>query len=348
MKVAYLKRAGSVALLCVVVLISGVSSQANGQACSKKKNYKRLNYTIREVRIDDPWAFLHFAAKTGGANEAVERLKGRRYDFKEIDAAFKLVENERISDADFSYSSIGLENCSAADRQLDVVFKIFAVRISPLLSSTFEFHQSEKEKPAEAAGVSTSKRFRFIPNGGYDETNKGFGGGKVAMKLGSGAVENFSLAGVAGPEMGLGEGSLNGSFDSATRIISRAEWQLDYQYASLPTDRTRLKTGRILLLGSGMTRPLKGAVFRFGGQMEGGNQQSTFNANDLGARVLSSAGYSSLKLYVGLTAHPRRHAIAASYGLELGSTESGFHGLAQAYWRPRLRFLGTGGRSPHS
>jgi len=343
MKVAYFARAVGVAVLSLIALID-VSSNTlvqQSQQCSKKRNYKRRGYKIRQARIDDPWSFLHFGSKSSEADKKVAELQGKAYDFDEVDAVFKLVEAERIANSNFSVSSIGLENCSSTERQLDVVFKIFAVDISPVSTSTFESHQAEKDDPAEVAGVPRKKRVVFVPAGGFDETSKFVGGGRLNIR-GNGPIDTVSLGGVGGPEAGVGEGSVTGSFESVTRLVSRAEWRVDYTYASLPTDRAQRKIGSVSVQANGMTRPLKGTVFRFGTQMEGGNLQSTFTPASLGPRVLPSSDYSSFKLYAGVTAHPRHQAIAASYGVEFGSAGSSFHGdwrkqvgdLAYDFWLP--------------
>src|ERR1043165_2600442 len=163
MKVAYFARAVGVAVLSLIALtdVSSNTLVQQSQQCSKKRNYKRRGYKIRQARIDDPWSFLHFGSKSSEADKKVAELQGKAYDFDEVDAVFKLVEAERIANSKFSVSIIGLENCSSTECQLDVVFKIFAVDSSPVSTSTFESHQAEKDDPAEVAGVPRKKRVVF-------------------------------------------------------------------------------------------------------------------------------------------------------------------------------------------
>ena len=56
-----------------------------------------------------------------------------------------------------------------------------------------------------------------------------------------------------------------------------------------------------------------------GGFLEGGHRQSSVRNTLLTADTISNAGFGSLKLYAGLNARLRRHALSASYGLQLGS-----------------------------
>ena len=147
------------------------------------------------------WVFLRLGVKKGKAEEAIEKLKGRLYNLDEIDAAFKLVEQERILETNFSYSAIVRENCSEDEFKLDIVFKIFSIKISPFTSSTFEFHQAEKKDPGEGRWLRTAKRkISFVPKAGYDGSNQIFGGGEADVKLqGNGTpLEGISIAGVGG------------------------------------------------------------------------------------------------------------------------------------------------------
>jgi hypothetical protein len=344
MKVSLLRRCVVVAMI-VLCAVAGAASNTRRQAagtCSKETNYETLRYTIRNIRIDDPWRFLRLSTGTDEAEKAAQSLKGKPYNTGQVDTVFKIVESKRLLDSELSYSAIELENC--ADNQLDVVYKMFSVRISPLFSSTFEFRQKEKNDPAEASGVADKTNVKFVPEAGYDATNKLFGGGTGEVKWRGRGIpfDALSLTGLGGSTLRRGSATLTGHHESATKLVSSAEWRLDYEYSSLPTDSAQLKNGRVAFQAMGMTRPLKGVVFRFGAQGEGGNQQSNFSQSALSSRTLSSSGYSSLKVYGGLTLHPRNQAIAASYGLELGSTGSSLHGdwrkhvadVAHEFWVP--------------
>src|SRR5260370_16360943 len=170
MKVAYLSRATGVALLILIALggASGKTHLENDQKCAGNIDYARLNYTIRDARIDDPWAFLHLGNKASEAEKAVAALKGKRYEFNEVDAAFNLVEKERLLNTDFSYSKIERVNYSADELKLDIVFTVFSLGVAPLFTSTFEFNETEKNHPPEEAGAAHKKTLFFVPSGGYD------------------------------------------------------------------------------------------------------------------------------------------------------------------------------------
>ena len=139
-----------------------------------------------------------------------------------------------------------------------------------------------------------------------------------------------------------GSATASGSANSATRIISSAEWKLQYDYSALATDPGAVNTGRVAFQANATTRPLKGLVLRFGTLLDGGNQQTDFSPAELGSNTLASSGYSATKFYAGLSMAQRRHALKASYGIEFGSIGAGLHGdwrkhigdIADELWLP--------------
>ena len=345
MKVACIWRSVMAAALVLVAGVgaSGETRHATPGICSKGTNYEALGYIIRDARIEDPWRFMRLGAGDDEAEKATQGLNGKTYNTLEVNNVFKVVENKRLlTNSEISYSTIELENCS--DKQVDVVFKVFSVQISPLFSSTFEFRQSEKNNPQEAAGVANKRNVKFVPVAGYDPTNKFFGGGSAEAKWEATGMpfDSLSLAALEGSSTRSASAALSGRYESATRLLSSVDWRLDYQYSSVPTDRARFNSGRLALQVKGTTRPLNGLILRFGARGEGGNQQSDFAAADLAPRTLPSSAYSSLKFYGGLTAHPRNQAFAASYGLEIGSAGTRLRGdwrkhiadFAHEFWMP--------------
>src|SRR5204862_5700694 len=127
---------------------------------------------------------------------AVAALRGHPYVFSELKKVQGTVEKQRFLPTDINYSVIQVDNCSV--KQLDIIFQVLSLQVSPVLSSTFEFRQLEKTDPKEAAGVSGKNQyFRIIPRAGYDKTERFFGGGSIEMQLSASPIplDSFSLEG---------------------------------------------------------------------------------------------------------------------------------------------------------
>src|SRR5437016_8944284 len=149
---------------CALALVMLGCPAAQGQtqpkaqgSCPRGINYAKHGYRIRSARIEDPWRFLR--ALRRGADEAdiaVAGLQNQPYNNTELEKILAIVEQQRFLDANITYSAIAVDNCSG--QELDVIFQIFSVQISPALSSTFEFRQKEKTDPQNAAGISTNNQ----------------------------------------------------------------------------------------------------------------------------------------------------------------------------------------------
>jgi len=308
---------------------SGIQSEVQPTtpgSCLPSTDYETEGYSIRNATIDDPWHFLMtFGAGHDAASQTAASLRGRPYKSAEVRQARNEIEKQRFLPAEINVSLTGIANCS--DKQLDVIFHIFSVQISPVLSSTFEFRQLENTDPQKAGGSSLSGRYlRITPRAGYDQTDKLFGGAAIESEWPQAAipVDSFSFDGVASSAMHSLATSLAGHYDSASNWLGHAEWRLDFENASLPTGRANLEHGSLALGLSGQLHPLAGVVPRFGLTIDGGNQHSGFAARDLAPNTVPGSSFGAAKFYFGVTAHPRHQALTASYGLELGSTSADF------------------------
>src|SRR5581483_7917660 len=258
--------------------------------CPAATDFEAEGYHIREARIDDPWHFL-MAFGTGGddADKAVAALRGQPYNSAELKKVREVVEKRRFLATDINYSIIAVDKCS--DRQLDVTFHVFSVQISPVLSSTFEFRQLEKAAPQDAVGSSkTGQYFRVVPRAGYDQTEKFFGGGSIQAQWTSGTIplNSFSVEGDGSSTMHSISAAVAGQYDSTANWLGHAEWRLDFQNSSTPTDRASLNQSWLALQFAGELHPTEGLVSRFGVAAEGGNQQSGFTDGDLGPHTVAS------------------------------------------------------------
>jgi hypothetical protein len=289
------------------------------------------NYTIRSSRLEDPFWMLRWRKPSPALLASVSGLAGQTYSFKLVKEVSDAIEKETwlpvSADvrAEFSYSDIAIEDCR--DNQLDVVFNIFSARISTTLSTSMEWGQKKKAAPHEAAGVSKTTRFRFSPEAGFDSAQQLFAGGRMqAMWDKRIPFSNLEVEGLGSTASRFLSAALTAQHDSPTAWLGHAEWSLNFRNTATPAGETELKEGRLGLQFLGTTRPLGGAVIRFGASMDGGFAQSGFGEAELSAGTVASSGLTSTNLYAGITAHGRHQALAASYALRFGAMDHKFHG----------------------
>ncbi len=293
----------------------------------------RTAYIVRTATLKDPWRFARLNWwRQDEASRAVKALEGKPFTRASLNVAQTAVEQDRFLPGNaagmgtFNYLQAAVEHCEG-DR-LDVVFRVFSVSFSPVLSAVFEFHQREKSAPDEAAGVSNTRMLRLIPVAGYDAADRWYAGGSVTGKWTAGHVgfSNFNLKGYGSSTVREISSALEGSHESPTDWLAHSELRLAFQNSSFPADTYRLSRGRVTLQYSGMSRSTHGLIVRFGAAAEAGHQQSWFPQAGLPPNILASTAYTSSKLYVGLTGRPSRQTFALSYGLGLGSSGKAFHG----------------------
>src|SRR5437016_1690836 len=244
--------------LCALALLLGCiaalgETQPQAQSnCPHGMNYAKHGYRIRSARIEDPWRFLRTVrARRQGpdeADKAVAGLQNQPYNSAEVEKVLGIVERVRFLDTNITYSAIVVDNCSG--KELDIIFRVFSVQISPALSSTFEFRQKEKTDPQEAAGISANKQaLRLTPRVGYDRTERLFGGGSVETRWKAAGIPLNSLfvEGLGSSSMHSVSATLSGGHESATSWLAHSEWRLDVKNSSMPTDQAWLCQGRLAL-----------------------------------------------------------------------------------------------------
>lgn len=297
-------------------------------------DYEKAGYTVKSIRIEDPFAFLRWVGKREErAADQIKTIVGKPFKYTTATGeALDTIErenfvpdtNERLQ---IRVEFVSVQNCS--DQSLDLVYQVYSTRILPVLSAAPEARVTEKESPQTAAGqtdaiVPASKPVFFIPTGGYDSTNKLFGGGRLVItpeNLWKLPFKSVIVQGQGSSTMKSISAALTGSTDSPHGWLAHAEWLLNYTNFSLPTDAGQIKGAHLSAQFSGMTRAFQNGnfTFRFGGLLEGGNRQSTIRSVPLTPDTLGNAGFGSLKLYAGLDSRFPHNVLSVSYGLALGS-----------------------------
>ena len=290
-------------------------------------------YTIRGARIVNPFGFLPWIrAAIADAERGVAALQGKRFAYAEVQHWRDVL--AEINDAAPSEQRVrvsavitAVENC--ADGFVDVVYYDFSSQIAPVLGSTIESRRAGVAAPETVAGGErTPKRFRLAPSAGYDRAEGLFGGGRFDYHPGAEAdglpLDSFTVSGEGSPFMHRASAALAGAAREDLGWLADAHWQLDYFSSSEPVDHARIARDRGAAQFAATTSPLGPwqLPLRFGAAAEGGRLDSDFFSRPLPDDTVRSSAYWSAKTYVGLTAQLRRHTLAASYGLELGSTGS--------------------------
>src|SRR5262249_13713071 len=294
--------------------------------------FQREGYTVKTSRVDNPFDFLPWVKiKVDRVKAEIAALvdgKPFRYETA-VGQALAIIENEKFlpdtSDTPFQFAVevVTVENCTA-DKQLDLVYRIYSTQILPILSGTPEARVTERQTPQNTAGLTEGNSPSFLPvrltpTAGYDSTNKLFGGGRLEIspqQLRKLHFNSIIVEGQGSDKLQTISAALAGSADSEG-WLAHSEWRLNYSHYSLPTGAGNLDGGHLSAQFSGMTKPFASGNFtaRFGGLLEGGNRQSELHNMRLAPDTLASTGFGALKLYVGLDSRLPHNVFSLSYGL---------------------------------
>ena len=339
---------GRRALLCLGLLTLCGAQQAAGQrtpviayGCPEHTSFEAAHYTIRRALVSDPFSYLRWLRpELEQAANAVSFLNGQPYTVAAVRHGESALDqlsfvNTSGEGSTFSVMIVTAENCS--DGALDLDFRVYTTRLSPVLAVTRETRQREQAAPQESAGTARPAALGLQPLFGYDRSNGAFGGARVEIRapaVRSGPIDSLSAEGWASGATYQASAALAGSHESDSSWLQHAAWRLDYFNSKRATGADRLQEGTLAAQFSGTSRPLgsAGLAIGFGGMLDGGTLQSTFGVGELAANTLKSHGYGSLKVYGGATGSTRRQTFAATYGLELG-TKSDREGID---WRKHV------------
>lgn len=302
-------------------------------AVCEQIDFEAAGYTVRSSRVENPFGFLPWvrAARRKSESEISALVDGKPFSYETASGkALEIVEKNFNADSTdarikIRVELVSVEKCS--DLKLDLVYRVYTTQIRPVLGGSPESRQTEKETPQTAAGQTNvlqpaSSAVYLNPEGGYDFTNKPYGGARLEIISKADRALPFNSAvveGVGSSEMRKLSATVEGSKDSEG-WLSHSEWLLNYSNYSLPTGAGEFKGGHLSGQFSGTTKAFAGGnlSFRFGANLEGGNRQS--NVRDLlAAGTVADAGFGSLKSYAGFYSRLPHHVLSASYGLELGA-----------------------------
>jgi hypothetical protein len=332
-------------LLCVCPALAQDTTQDKKiltDGCPVGTDFEAAGYSIRSVRVENPFEFLPWiAAAVGNARSQVSHLQGAPYKNGDVKKAEDTVSNIVFLPAppdlrvavDLMVTSV--EKCSG--KQLDLTFWILSSQITPVLSGTLESGTKEKSSPQTSSGADAkTNKLKIFPAAGYNRTDRFYAGGSAQYDMVTGRFPfgKFRIDGLGSTSMHNIDATLAGSHDAALGWLAHAQWDLNYHSNSEPAVNSQLAQNRLAAQFSAVSRtPI---LLRFGTSLEGGNLQSTVPQGiPVAPETVTSSGYGSLKFFLGTTGRWQKtdnvslgkavpfSTFSASYGVELGSTESG-------------------------
>ena len=162
------------------------------------------------------------------------------------------------------------------------------------------------------------------PYVGFNRSRGIFGGSRLVSKSDNPLFNQINIDASGSSSSAQASLNLQGSKDFNSKALGHAEWLVAYSYSDIPSAPMTLKEGRGAAQFIGATQPLGKLKFvlRYGAAMEGGNKQTDIAPSLVPHGILTSTGYGSLKLFAGGTFRKGWHDFTASYGFEVGETES--------------------------
>jgi hypothetical protein len=313
---------------------------------------EQAGFTVRSVRIDDPFKFLPWvrARQDRALAQITTLVQGKPFTYKDAGArGLDIIERENFlpdttdQRVKIRVEIVAVQNC--IDGQLDLVYRIYSTQIMPVMSGRPEARVTERETPQTSAGQTTvvapeASQFHFKPIAGYDLTNLLTGGARfevASQKFWKLPFKSLLIEGQGNARTHFFTTGFEGSHDSELESggwLAHAEWIFNYTNYKLPTGAGEIEGGHLNGQFAGVSRPFGNGnfTFHFGGAIDGGNRQSDVTGVVLSPDTVPDAGFGTIKLYGGLDSRLSRHIVSVSYGLELGSVGP----AARVDWRKHI------------
>jgi len=301
---------------------------ASGSCAAKTSAYN--GYTILDVQLRDPIGFIvPWNPLDKSLREGLKLKKGGTFSNETFQQ-----DSQRLSDAlkarfaageqrvKFSYATGYLEDCRAvepADKgqgTLRIVYAIFT-SVLPSPQPTYEEQSSEAQRPG-TTGARRAEETKpvVIPLVGNDSTRGTFGG--------IGFLDEIWRFGVVG-QTEISGNSSSGYLTLGSPSAARASadhptvWAGSFIYNDTPAGSARYKESKFNIRASSSKEAFGSAhsVFRYGGAIEGGSQDSTTAPS---SNIVPNSNLGSVKLYGGLTGLSGTNGFTASVGFQLGTT----------------------------
>ncbi len=292
--------------------------------------YESQGYIVRHTEIRDAFDLFQLVPSTAARAMGIDLpVEGQPFHVDRAITAAKALEfslhttSARIeSPFDVTVVVSYITNCSDQDgrKLLDVRYQAFTSHLPEGKGRTIESRDAQRTDPAAAAGTLTpTRRLKLAPTAAYNASDGFQAGGTVSVRNVADRIDTVDAQALASNRSHLFRLAMAGSAAPHLKWLNTGDWRIsvaDQKEAGSPGDEfsTTAFKGQF----AAQTRPFGGAsaLFRFGGSVEGGNQEADVTAN--GTPITDRTGYGALRAAAGLAAGGNRYSASASYGVLLG------------------------------
>ena len=297
--------------------------------------YDSQGYIVRRVEVRGTFDLFQLAPSTAAHAIGIDLpVEGEPFRVDKAVAAAEALESrlhapflgsESLVDVTIVASII--ENCSDVDgrKLLDIHYRTFTSLLPHAKGLTIESRDAQRTDPAEAAGtLLPRRRLRLAPAAAYNGSDGFQAGATVSVRNVADRIDTIDGQAAGSNRSHLLRLAMAGSSAPHLPWLDTGDWRVsftDQNKAGAPGDQfsTTAFKGQF----AAQAKPLGGAgsLFRFGGSLEGGNQEADITSN--GAPVNDRTGYGALRAAAGLATGGNRYSAAASYGVLLGHVPGG-------------------------
>lgn len=291
--------------------------------------YQENGYIVTKITVEAPLDFTHEvrrfadgqglelqARSPGGSNGAFNHLA---FLTSASDIGSTLNTGYRVS---VSFVVPVLQNCDDTKKTLEALYRVYHLG-TPVDASGANY--SLQFPPIKIGSKTLSQVLSIQPGVGYDAARHFFGGGELSLRSTANTpVDDFSVIGYGSSSSIQLQAQLSGRRTWQTGPISNLNYGVAYVDNGLPTGPYWIHEKQLSarLAGVARVKDRLGLDLHFGVALDGGNQNSAGPEVQRSVGVLHSPT-GSLKMYVGSTWTHYATAISASYGLQLGTAQSG-------------------------
>lgn len=327
-------------LLCLLLLPASTRARtvSSGQCSEAPAFYEREGYSVHDVRVETPldWLLKSVDQRLTAilSDPAVPLRKGDIYRKADSDATFIRLKNtfpeltvDPLDRVAVRIATPALENCDEQSKTVDVVFHVYTFSVSYYVSRIFESASKDQLKRSVVATAATERLADYFPQpfAGYNGSRGLFGGTRLSVRRPGGFLDKIYLQASGSASSSAVEAEASGSREDDVGFFRHLDYRLGYRYSDIRGGAVGLKESSGLLQLAGASRSMGDAelLVRFGGLLEGGNKDAGVAPAQVAAGDVAQGGYGSLKTFAGGTMRAGRHALKASYGLELGYVGNG-------------------------
>jgi len=332
---------GRIAFLCLFVMLSPVLLRAQGNACHESPTtYEQEGYKVNAIRLDTPlnWLFGSVSVESRKLLESPDMplKKGDPYTTSAANAGFALL-RENLNELHavlpfrfaFRFGRQHLQNCSAKDKTLDVVYRIYSFAPAGYLSQTPELGRQQEGRRSALQTNATQLASDYLaqPQIGYNSSRGLFGGTRLTVRQPGGLLNRVSIESTASSSSAVVRADATGERDFTRSWLQHAQWHLAYAHTDIPSEGLKLRQGALVGQFTAATRAYGKngeLMFRFGASVEGGNKQTDLDPAQVSLTELARSSYGAVKGYAGAVINLPNHVIKASYGIQAGKAGTGF------------------------